>query len=133
MFLAIRTDKNEIETKVFEEFNKRLQTADFPKNPYVNSKIHLLEDNTHLLELHPIYANFGWYIFIIGLAPLMFGWVIPTLIISGLGLLFALLSSPYFVYFIIKINLKKKQYKGLVKYINKEEVIEILLNGRKQI
>lgn len=126
MFLAIEVNKTETVKEVFNKFNANLETADFPKNPYINSKIHDLNEETYLLELYPIYANFGIYIFILGLIPLIFNILIATIIISGLGLLMMGLQTEHFVYYIIKRSLRKKGYEETIRKIPKDEIIKIL-------
>lgn len=126
MYIGIEIDDNAISKDVFAKYKERVTTADFPKNPYMNSDIHKINEKTYLLDLHPVYANFGIYVFVFGLIPLLFNILIATFIISGLGLFMMLIQTEYFVYYIIKRTLKKKGYMGIVRKLNKDEIIRLL-------
>jgi len=82
--------------------------------------------------MSPIYFNFTWlgagfcllsYIMFVRL------WLIIPMVIF---LLLGLIWSSRFYYIMLKLGLKKKGYKGFIKYLRPSEIIEeVYFNGNK--
>jgi len=112
------------------ETNERLKEQNLVNNPFIDSKaIHLT--NTIAIHLKPVYPNYPLIAFFFIFFPILYfkgiswsSWYIPSIVFLGLSCLW----SNRFLYFIMKLGLRKKGYKGKIKLLNNNETIRRLIN-----
>lgn len=108
-----------------EETNERLSKNNLVKNPFTG-KIKKY-NKLYVVNMEPIYYNFGKPGAVFCLALFLgFGYkifLIPFLFFFVLSFFW----TGYFMFYMFRIGLKKKGYKGKCKYYNAKKVIREIL------
>lgn len=133
IFGVIVEDK-EKPKQFFKEVKERLGTTNLARNPFTggifsfislrDNKGETIVDQGYIIKMAPLYVNYplgGFCFMVIGFIL----WPrIPIAIAAAVFLLLSLGWSSRFYYFILKMGLKKKGYKGLLKYLKPKDIIE---------
>lgn len=112
---------------------KKLKSNNLVYNPF-NAKVSSYPMITekkpeiiYILDMTPIYPNFsviGWFMVFGVLVMAGFSyWIIPGIIISLLGIFW----TAEFYYFAFRLGLYKHGYRGEIKRLNHQKIIESLL------
>lgn len=96
-------EKSEILKDWVKEQNTRFEVIDLAKNPFLNSKVIVLDDEYFIVNLNSIY-------------PVWVEWLI--------------LHKPILMY-MIKRQVKKKGYKGRLQRISNKKIVGLLLDYGK--
>lgn len=126
----------------FKETRERLGTTNLVHNPFTGGVISFISlrrvkginrvECGYMIKMAPIYFNFA----VLGALFMGIGFIIfPRLwigIVVGIFLLCSLFWWSKFYYFILKLGLKKKGYRGSIRYLNPKQILEeVYFNGNK--
>jgi hypothetical protein len=123
---GIKTELSPEVDKFMLETHYRLQSSDMQKNPYYGG-VSKVAECTHLIDMTPIYPPFylsGWLVLMLCLV-----WFKVWVLIVGLVLLsFGLVWSKYFLFFMLRLGLRKHGYKGPVRLICNKLLLNRMVN-----
>ena len=127
--LGIEIDIDDKVIKYMTETHKRLQNDSLIHNPFVG-KVKLIicqRKAQYLIDMTPVYPKVYLGGVFLTVAPLLFwgfGWWL-SFGVCIMSLYF--LWTKYFIYLALRLGLKKIGYKGKVKILTNEEIINSLL------
>lgn len=120
---GVETEEDALVQELVVETNVRLQDTNLIKNPF-RGGIKGYPDSMYVLMLEPIYFNFTWFIWVAAIGLYFWlglsYWLIPPAILGCLGIFW----SKYFFYFMFKMGLKRKGYRGKTTLLSTAETLK---------
>lgn len=131
MVLAIQTEDDPLVKEYFYKVSKNLENTNIFENPFQKGKVFspVCKEVFYLLRAKVVYPPFFWYGLIAVLVGELLGHGWRVLTIIGL-LVFSLgfFWSYTFLYLIIKIQLRKKGYRGTLKRTSSKRVLASIVD-----
>jgi hypothetical protein len=129
-FFIVKTRNEPLVRSFFSDVKARLENDDLLKNQYRGNIFFKAKDKEayFFIKMSPIwfgFYKFGIFPFILGLFFMKVWLWLPGLIILGFGFFW----SPFFLFFLIFLGLRKKGYKGRVRYALFREGLEVVCFG----
>ena len=131
---GVRTDDTVISNNFIDDVSERLEGVNLAKNPFNGYAKRFLDDATDLVtvfNMKPLWPNFGPWVALISCVPIMlftdWPWAVSKLFI--IPLFFVGLSffwSETFFYFSFIAGLKKAGYRGPIKKLKKNDLVDLL-------
>lgn len=130
---GVEVEDSPIAWDFFNQSNQRLKEKSILKNPFFGSitKIPYSEPHTYVVIMEPVYPKVyyvgvvvGGFVFV--LTGFVFTW---WLIAPFLFLASGLFWSKFFLYFMIKFALRKKNYRGYVRLLDTSVLVERLVGA----
>lgn len=139
---GVVVEDQEIIKEFFKEVKEKLGTTNLVRNPFTGGVISFRSERRvkgetkvnrgYIIKMSPFYFNFAIVGFMFTLV-LFFIW--PRSWIGIAAIIFMIMNlfwSGKFYYFIMKKGLKKKGYKGTIRYLKPKEIIEeVYFNGNE--
>jgi len=141
---GVVVEDNETAKTFFKEVRERITTDNLARSPFIGGVTSFISLRKHkdeketkvdlgyTIKMAPIYFNFALLGFFFMVAAFI---IWPRLSIAIAGAVFLLVSlgwSGRFYFFMLKLGLKKKGYKGSIRYLKPAEILEeVYFNGNK--
>lgn len=132
---GVRTQNNLKVVRFVKEVLERLNSFDIKRNPF-RGYIKSFKDEKDLvivINMSPLWPNLTPLIALISLIPILFfngiqgsNWFLIPLFFISLGFFW----TPDFFYMVFKAGIKKAGYKGFIKRIKKNDLIDVLAMRR---
>lgn len=128
MILAVQYDTHHIITDYVNKLSSRLKGDNMFNNPFIDGKVYTnFSGNTTIISATPIYKNMSIIFLALGIVALFFKWYVLTMVNVFLFLLINMVWSKYFTYTVMYLKLRFLGYKGKIKIIQNNELINLLL------
>jgi len=127
--LGVELEKQDAVMVYMAETEERLKGNSILTNPFTGKiRLLLLEDKLqYLIDMTPVYPKvYMGGVLVFGIPALFFGvgwWLIPGVCIMALYFLW----TKWFIYLALRAGLKKARYKGKVKVLSNEDMLNSLL------
>jgi len=122
-----KTEESDIADEYINELKERSQNPNMFINPfYIDVQRLRPLDNMTAVRIKPIYPNvspIGWVMAVIGIIFQSKLALIVGLLISALGILW----TSWFYFWIIKLGMRKKGFKGRIDIVPKSKALEVLI------
>ena len=132
VIFGVETDNVQEANDFIVATDERINNVDIARNPFNGYAKIISKDSFNTLsvvKMVPLWPNFGPWIALFSLMPiLIFGWLSPlTLSFPLIFLLMSFFWSETFFVNVFMAGIKKAGYKGKVKKIKKDDLIDVLI------
>jgi len=125
--IGLITENKEVLKDVFKGIIFKSKEKNFVKNPFsIKAKLEEKDDLFFLMEITPLYPPVFWLGFVLLIPFIIFEWfnffLIMPLLLLGIGFFW----SKTFYLLVLKASIRKKGYKGQLRFLSKKDIIRRL-------